>query len=703
MTPAEHDDDLAYEQSVNERYLRQAKGHDGPDPLVAAQSVTTPSARMTNTAPTAPKVGGPIGPLIGRVALNPHDEDLGQTFYVGHRYIELDEATTVLSWGAGAARLFFEGRSATVVSTEMVQPQTVTARRSFQSSVDRLVDFEDDLEKTAPGREPDPDVPFPKAAPLEIPLPPTRPSRAAPRPRSRPDQPDPHKTVSQPPSVDSRRTARKAASRPEGTEVPRETASTQSAGTNEAEDRRRANRLLDEAIAAPKTGALASVLATLQSEQYRLVTWPKDRDLLVQGHPGTGKTIVAAHRAAYLVLPRDPDDEGPRLHKVAMVGPTDRWKRHIHPTVSSLVDEGVEVLSLEELVRGWARLSRGLHPTSELELHSRWAIGRMADRAARSQHSRLRRSKPAARIRELVNSLVQDTAAHRRFARHEDTDLSAWLLEAGDYEQARRDPSYLLFLAAAGIVAGSAGPHNGYQHIVVDEVQDIRPVEWWMLSRMFRKGTKERWSLFGDMNQRRSDSTWESWETAIGQLELSGADGQSPVPELLDSGYRSTREILEYAGALLPRGMRRHDALRNGPEPSIRRVGPNQLADKSIEAAERLSIRHHQGSVAVIAWGRSIVEPIEQGLRRRGWRKDTGGGRWLQRPLRNCRLSVILPVEARGLEFDAVVVVEPADFKPNLGRHGELYTSLTRANQELVVVHSKAMQRELRGRGNRAG
>ena len=51
--------------------------------------------------------------------------------------------------------------------------------------------------------------------------------------------------------------------------------------------------------------------------------------------------------------------------------------------------------------------------------------------------------------------------------------------------------------------------------------------------------------------------------------------------------------------------------------------------------------------------------------------------------------------------FDAVVIVEPADFKPNVGRVGELYTSLTRANQELVVVHSKAMPRQLAGRGNR--
>ena len=95
------------------------------------------------------------------------------------------------------------------------------------------------------------------------------------------------------------------------------------------------------------------------------------------------------------------------------------------------------------------------------------------------------------------------------------------------------------------------------------------------------------------------------------------------------------------------------------------------------------------------------VGDIERALLGDGWQKDASDRRYLRRPHRSCRVSVVGPVSARGLEFDAVVVVEPADFKPNLGRYGELYTSLTRANQELVVVHSEAMPRALSGRGNR--
>lgn len=59
-------------------------------------------------------------------------------------------------------------------------------------------------------------------------------------------------------------------------------------------------------------------------------------------------------------------------------------------------------------------------------------------------------------------------------------------------------------------------------------------------------------------------------------------------------------------------------------------------------------------------------------------------------------MTVLEPDAARGLEFDAVVVVEPADFPQNYGRLGPLYTALTRPNRELVVVHSKLLPDALR-------
>jgi DNA helicase IV len=61
-------------------------------------------------------------------------------------------------------------------------------------------------------------------------------------------------------------------------------------------------------------------------------------------------------------------------------------------------------------------------------------------------------------------------------------------------------------------------------------------------------------------------------------------------------------------------------------------------------------------------------------------------------------VTVAVPDDARGLEFDAVVVVEPSEFPENFGRQGPLYTALTRANRELSVVHSNALPDGLRRR-----
>ena len=746
MIPEKHDDDLAYEQSVNERYLREAES-SANDAWRGLDTVAAPTnTGWTGDGPKKPRPKGPAIPLIGRVALATDDEGLGRSFYVGGGFTPLPDGITVVSWAAGAARLFYEGRDAQSLSPEGIDSRNVAARRTFSAKGHHLVDFEDECEPDV-----EPESVFSRPARLAISVPPSAPgtSRTRPRKPSRDERAQsygshttdrnrlpsgerqtaadsrvggaaPLRSWALPAQPNAGATATRGDVPGAGNQEEQPLQATSAGGgqrdTGRKEGRhlqptamgagkRRADRLLVEALKAPKTGELAPVLSTLQPEQYRLVTWTAGENLVVQGHPGTGKTIVAAHRAAFLVLPKDRESEGPRLHKVALVGPTDRWKGHIQPTVMKLVDESVQVLSLQELVRTWAPRgsAQALHPTDEGELQSLWGIGRIVDRAAgarRRFHSQLR---PAERVRELVNCLAQDTETHRKYARNEGTDLSEWLLAAENYDRARRNPSYLLFLAAASIATAGTGPHGGLQHIVVDEAQDIRPIEWWMLTRMYRAGTEARWSLFGDMNQRRSDFTWDSWEKLTDLLELCSVDGELLEPEQLGDGYRSTREILRYAAALLPRGMRSTSTLRSGPEPAIRRVGPKQLADKAMEAAERLAIRYHQGSVAVIAWAHGTVTQIERALLRQGWRKDTAGGRWLQRPHRSCRLSIIRPVEARGLEFDAVIVVEPADFKPNLGRHGELYTSLTRANQELVVVHSKAMPRELAGRGNRVG
>ena len=711
MSTRRHRDHLSWEQSVNERYLDKTQQRSDQAARLGSNTVsTTRNTRWTGGAPRMPHTGAPAAPLVGRVALSPADEDLGHSFYVGDRYTDLGDGTTVVSWAADVALLFFEGRDARVRSPESLYPQTVTARRSFKLQGDRLVDFEDDLEHGA-----DTDSAFSGAARLSIPEPPPAVPKRPGAPRGTPHQ------------VDTRTGRRRApaAARPqlpEGRPAPTEPSvrhdpttraeppapedsaplKTGGGSADAAERSGRAARLLTEALEAPRTGKLAPVLATLQPEQYRFVTWPSKQNLVVQGHPGTGKTIVAAHRAAFLVLPKDADG-AMRLDRVALVGPTDRWKSYIEPAVRRLTEQGVEVLSLESQVREWAdRANRELHPANERWFHSVWEIGRIVDRAARRLDGRLRKlTRPAERARMLVNELVRETETHHHVMPADEDELKEWLLQAGSYQNARNEPSFLLFLAAVGIATGRVGQHSGYQQIVVDEAQDIRPIEWWMLTKLFRAGTEPCWSLFGDMNQRRSDFTWESWEKLTDRLELAAVDAPPPAPIVLDSGYRSTQEILRFADALLPRAMRGNDAPRHGPEPAVRQVGPTQLLAAAAAEAAGLATRHSGGSVAVIAWDQGRVNQIERSLLRDGWRLDDPENRALRRRGTGAQVSVSRPVELRGLEFDGVVVVEPADFGRSVGRHGELYTSLTRANQELVIIHSKAMPRELRGRGNR--
>ena len=62
----------------------------------------------------------------------------------------------------------------------------------------------------------------------------------------------------------------------------------------------------------------------------------------------------------------------------------------------------------------------------------------------------------------------------------------------------------------------------------------------------------------------------------------------------------------------------------------------------------------------------------------------------------NASIRVLPPQRARGLEFDGVVVVEPADFPENFGRQGVLYTALTRANKYLTVLHNRALPKDLK-------
>jgi hypothetical protein len=120
----------------------------------------------------------------------------------------------------------------------------------------------------------------------------------------------------------------------------------------------------------------------------------------------------------------------------------------------------------------------------------------------------------------------------------------------------------------------------------------------------------------------------------------------------------------------------------DGLRPERRTIGSNKRA--AVDAAEALRLAEAEGSVGIVApvdrdaidaeLRRARSPPVPPGL-----------------PLPGKRVSLVRPVETKGLEFDAVVVVEPAAFLSRPGGVGLLYVALTRAVRQLVMVHAEPL------------
>lgn len=343
--PRRRRDEINDEQAVNEEYRRRAELQRRRF-LDRRRDVSAP--RNTLWASSAPRTPGPtrgsIEPLIGRVALDYADADLGSSFYVGSWHTELDHAV-VISWAAESAGLLFAGRDS---SWNDPDPRRLLARRTFRHDGDVIFDFDNDIEDDA-----DPETVFAdRQRTLEVPPAPgsgdplgeaptaTEPTPAARRQPVDPpgDPPGSDVSVAPPPAQPSQPAAEglpeppKQPIEPEPpTGEPRPAAAPGASGPP-AVELQRARDLVLEAISKPRSDRLRSVLRTLQADQHRLVTWPADEHLAVQGHPGAGKTIVATHRAAYLTHlehDRDPSRTHRRLTSVGLVGPTDAWAAYV--------------------------------------------------------------------------------------------------------------------------------------------------------------------------------------------------------------------------------------------------------------------------------------------------------------------------------------------------------------------------------------
>jgi DNA helicase IV len=218
--------------------------------------------------------------------------------------------------------------------------------------------------------------------------------------------------------------------------------------------------------------------------------------------------------------------------------------------------------------------------------------------------------------------------------------------------------------------AAITGPPRVYGHIVVDEAQDLSTMGLRSLARRSRDASM---TVLGDLAQATAPAAQETWETAIAAL---GGPATAQRADL-DLGYRVPASIMDAANGLLaaaaPDVVPTRSVRTGGRPPEVVTVGDDAALAPAVGAAAAELVAAY-ASVAI------IVPPAH--------RPDIDAALAHIREGDRARVTALDPPDAKGLEFDAVVVVEPAAIAGGTPRGLRLlYVGLTRAVQELVVVH----------------
>ncbi|MFJ8645781.1 HelD family protein [Streptomyces sp. NPDC093546] len=502
-----------------------------------------------------------------------------------------------------------------------------------------------------------------------------------------------------------------------------------------------AGEILAGEIERPRVGPMRDIAATIQPEQDDLVRADLALSLCVQGAPGTGKTAVGLHRAAYLLYthPR-------RIRRggLLVLGPNRTFLTYISEVLPALGEVDVRQSTVEdEIARGHearaddtpeaeavkhdARMAgvlrRALYrrvgapaeplvvpdgsyrwrvPLDELERlvdgvraeEPPYAVGRerlrsrvvraLQDQAERRAGPRggawVRKAERARAVTAFVDAcwpkVTPEEVLAEVLADPCDDALSAgeraairWVRPPRSYRSARWSAADLVLLDE---LAGLVERPGGYGHIVVDEAQDLSPMQCRAIARRAGFGSL---TVLGDLAQGTTPWAARSWPEQLAHL---GRPSAEVVP--LTAGYRVPEAVVELANRLLDGldvDVPRPRAMRPGGEVAVRRVEAGSLVSATAEAVRAALGR--EGSVGVIATG-PTAELLRGALAEAGV-EDVGAA--------DRRVTVLPAALAKGLEYDHVVVVEPAAIvaaEPR-GAH-RLYVALTRAVSRLDVLYS---------------
>ena len=512
-----------------------------------------------------------------------------------------------------------------------------------------------------------------------------------------------------------------------------------------------------------RTGEMRDIVATIQAEQDVVIRAALGTCLVVQGGPGTGKTAVGLHRAAFLLYEhrQQLDEQG-----VLVVGPNPIFLRYIGQVLPSLGERAVRQTTIERLVttsgarvsafdspaaarvKGDERMAavlfaacrRQVRPPAEgIELATHW--GRLllaADDVAAVIDIVLARGVPFNVGRGALRTQLQRLAYQQHLERRADTAAAEDSFQAdlranrafqaalarmwpavGGAALVRKVLSSKTALAAAaeGILDGDEqrlllrkptrraddepwtvadlvlvdeaealanGPGRAYGHVVVDEAQDLSAMELRVLAR--RCPTRSM-TVLGDLAQATAPGSQRSWEHVV---EVLGSPPGARVEEL-ELGYRVPAPVLEFANRLLPLA-----APDVRPARSVRAVGrpPVVVAALGDDLARVVAAEVGDLAAAWTSVGVVVPDPlaadVEAALAAAGVAFGDGARVGLDETV-----TLLNPVAAKGLEFDAVVVVEPAlvvSGEPDVAAGARLlYIAMTRAVQELRLVHSSPL------------
>ncbi len=546
------------------------------------------------------------------------------------------------------------------------------------------------------------------------------------------------------------------------------------------------------ALSRTRGARMRDIVATIQRHQDEAIRAPARGVTEISGGPGTGKTVVALHRAAYLLYS---DRRRYESGGILVVGPSAAYTAYIERVLPSLGEDTVTLRSLGDVVDGvtterldtpaaaaikgsmkirriLARVARDAIPDTPTQLRA-FVAGR-AIRLDSAELDRVRTQVLRVHQRNLALASATQALAEAAWASDREGDRSVFmekfldhrdvetfvrqwwrpvdarevLLWLADPERTQRYAAGVLSEAEATVLSDSVGaaidtgtwsvadvaliddiasrigpmrepeqedrgfyeiddlddtghgapevttrvddawraaragyeitPHTmlerlmkgrleqpvEYAHVLIDEAQDISPMQWRMLGR---RGRWSSWTVVGDAAQ----ASWpDAAEAALAREQAFGSQVRSLFH--MDTNYRNAREIFDYAAdvilaevpdADIPQAVR-----ETGIVPITNRVAAEGINTAVADAVELL-LREVEGSVAVISparWSTSLRAMIGDST---------------------ARVSVVDPMSAKGLEYDATIIVDPAQITAESpGGIRVLYVALTRAAHRMTIL-----------------